>query len=137
MAVPRPPLREEPPPQWEPAGEGALMRRMVEGPGAELILYRIPPGTRFELHTHPNSELGVILSGEGDLLLQDTRRSVRPGDSFFIPPGTAHGFAVPAKGEQVVILNADVDVPKDAVEVQSVVRSGDLAPRRPRRVDER
>ena len=133
MAVPPSPLREEPPPKWEPAGQGAQKRRMVEGPGAELILYRLPPGTRFELHTHPNSELGVVLSGEGDMLLQDTRRWVRPGDSFFIPPRTPHGFAVPAKGEPVVILNADVDVPTDAVEVPSVIRSGDVAPpRRPR-----
>ncbi len=105
------------------------MRRMVAGPGAELILYRLSPGMRFDLHTHPNSELGVVLSGEGDLLLQDTRRPVRPGDSFFIPPHTPHGFAVPANGEPVVILNADVDVPKDAVAAQSVVRSGETPPR--------
>lgn len=91
------------------------MRRMVEGSGATLVLYRLSPGARFELHTHEFSELGVVLAGNGFFLIEDARRPCREGDSFFFPPGARHGFEVPPSGEPAVLLNVCVTVRPDAV----------------------
>ncbi len=101
------------------------MRRMVEGNGTTIILYRLDPGSKFDLHTHEFSELGVLLSGEGYFLLEDERRLVRGGDSFFIPPHTPHGFEVPSGTTPVVMMNVSVRVPSDvsASATTAVVRS--------------
>jgi quercetin dioxygenase-like cupin family protein len=107
---------------------------MVEGNGSAIVLYRIDPGTRFESHTHDLSELGVILAGEGLFVTEGGSRIVREGDSFFIPPGTRHGFEVPRTGGTVMMMNVTVPPLPDTVAhpasavirfAESVVKRGD------------
>ena len=95
------------------AAPGAQMRKMVEGDGATIILYRIEPGTRFECHSHSFAELGVVLAGEGRFSISEKVRSLVEGDSFFIPADTPHGFSVPEGGTTVVMLNVCVTAPTD------------------------
>jgi quercetin dioxygenase-like cupin family protein len=106
-------MREEPPAMWVVAAPGTQMRRMVEGEGASIILYRIEPGTEFEPHSHPFAELGVVLAGEGTFTVGPQHRLLREGDSFFIPGDTLHGFRVPKGTQPVVMLNVSVSVPND------------------------
>jgi len=113
---PPPPVREESPGRWVVAAPGAQMRQMVEGDGASIILYRIEPGTRFDDHSHPFAELGVVLAGEGLFSSSDRVRTLREGDSFYIPAGASHGFSVPEGRETVVMLNVCVTVPSDVGE---------------------
>jgi quercetin dioxygenase-like cupin family protein len=87
---------------------------MVEGSGAAIILYRIEPGTAFDLHSHEFSELGVVLAGEGEFRVGEDRRTLREGDSFYIPRGAPHGFSVPKGGTTAVLLNVSVALPSDA-----------------------
>jgi quercetin dioxygenase-like cupin family protein len=109
-------VREEPPSHWVVAAPGAQMRRMVEGDGASIVLYRIEPGTKFESHVHPFAELGVVLAGEGRFELTQESRVLREGDSFYIPAETAHGFSVPEGATTVVMINVTVPVPSDIPE---------------------
>ena len=84
------------------------MRPMVEGAGVAIVLYRIAPGTRFIPHSHAFVELGVVVSGNGQLVYEGVPRNVRGGDSFFIPAGGSHGFRVPESRGPVVTMNVSV-----------------------------
>jgi quercetin dioxygenase-like cupin family protein len=85
---------------------------MVEGTGCSIILYRIEPGTRFDLHSHQFVELGVILGGRGRMRIGKGERELREGDSFYLPSGTVHGFATEGN-KPAVIMDVTVPLPSD------------------------
>jgi quercetin dioxygenase-like cupin family protein len=76
---------------------------MVEGSGSSIFLYRLGPGRRFERHSHPFPELGVVLAGRGRALIGDEERTLREGDSFYFPAGMPHGFEVDVSGPAVLM----------------------------------
>jgi quercetin dioxygenase-like cupin family protein len=108
------------------------MRRMVEGDGASIVLYRIEPGTSFATHVHPFAELGVVLAGEGRFELPDEARVLREGDSFYIPADVPHGFTVPEGTATVVMINVTVPVPSDLPDDSSgaIIRLAEMVVRR-------
>ena len=55
-----------------------------------LIVEEIAPGDRIPLHTHPISEVIVILEGDPEVTLGDETRTLGPGGIVFIPAGTPH-----------------------------------------------
>lgn len=101
------PVRYDLTARWTTLPGGVLVRRMIEGEGCSISLYQMPAGRRFELHQHPFAELGVVLAGRGNLLLEGGERALREGDSFYIPGGTPHGFQVP-EGPVALLLNVTV-----------------------------
>jgi quercetin dioxygenase-like cupin family protein len=54
------------------------------------IYFAIPPGDRLGRHVDTAEETQYILSGIGDLLLDDATKPVRTGDVFVLPEGTEH-----------------------------------------------
>jgi quercetin dioxygenase-like cupin family protein len=63
------------------------------GSGAEksvVIYFAIPPGRRLGHHTDTAEETQFILSGRGELLLDDGSKPVRAGDVVVLTQGTAH-----------------------------------------------
>jgi quercetin dioxygenase-like cupin family protein len=51
----------------------------------------IPAGGTAGRHTHPGIELGYVMDGEGDLIVEGQAvRHIKIGDSWVIPAGTAH-----------------------------------------------
>ena len=98
--------------EWITEAPGVRSRAMVDEQGAALRMYRMEPGLRFSMHQHAFPEFGVLLSGEGRILFESGSRDVRAGDSFYLAPGTLHGFESLPAGEEVVFLNAEFrDVP--------------------------
>ena len=75
-----------------------LARREVQRspssiPGREIVQVEtlIPPGVESGWHTHPGEEIGYIIAGEVEMMLQGRATMVlRPGDGFLIPPRTPH-----------------------------------------------
>lgn len=53
----------------------------------------IAPGDVFRPHRHRETEVYLVLAGEGMLLLDDAARQIRAGDVVFLPPGQLHGVA--------------------------------------------
>lgn len=63
------------------------------GEGAEAsttVYFAVPPGKRLGRHTDTAEETQFILSGSGDLLLDDGPRPVRAGDVVVLTVGTFH-----------------------------------------------
>jgi quercetin dioxygenase-like cupin family protein len=92
--------------EWTPLTPGVESRCLLEERGTALMLYRMDAGLRFALHQHVTAELGVVLSGEGRLLLGTEARAVTAGDTFFVGPATPHGFETIEDRGGAVVLNA-------------------------------
>jgi quercetin dioxygenase-like cupin family protein len=63
------------------------------GSGADqstAIYFAMPPGKRLGRHTDTAEETQYVLSGTGELLLDEGSKPVRAGDVFVLGEGTAH-----------------------------------------------
>lgn len=54
------------------------------------IYFAMPPGKRLGRHVDTAEETQLILSGSGDLLLDEGARPVRAGDVYVLKKGVAH-----------------------------------------------
>ena len=64
-----------------------------------VIYFAVPPGKRLGRHTDTAEETQFIVSGSGELLLDDGPRPIRAGDVVWIPPGVKHWHgAAPTTG---------------------------------------
>jgi quercetin dioxygenase-like cupin family protein len=54
------------------------------------IYFAIPPGDRLGKHVDTAEETQFILSGQGELLLDDGAKPIKPGDVFVLNEGTSH-----------------------------------------------
>lgn len=71
-----------------------------------LMLFRIEAGGEIPMHTHPQSQYGLVISGRGVFTTKDGRIEVSEGDSYCIPSNEEHGFNAV---EDVLVL--DIFVP--------------------------
>ena len=63
----------------------------IAGRHAVQVQAEFSPGAAAGKHTHPGEELGYILEGSLELLVEgQPPRTLKAGDSFFIPAGTVH-----------------------------------------------
>ena len=77
---------------------GKLSRREVQRsplsiPGREIVQVEtlIPAGVESGWHVHPGEEVGYIIAGEVEMMVQGRANVVlRAGDGFLIPPRTPH-----------------------------------------------
>jgi quercetin dioxygenase-like cupin family protein len=72
------------------------------------------PGGAVGRHTHPGEELSIVL--EGQLLLEvdgQAPRTLKAGESFFIPAGVVHAGKNTGKGKAVVFATYIVEKGKD------------------------
>ena len=52
-----------------------------------------PPGSKHELHRHPNAEeVEYLISGSGVAYVDDDAVEMVPGDAVFVPRNAYHGF---------------------------------------------
>jgi len=93
--------------RWSRYSEGVRVRHLIDGEGTALALYHIVPGTQCDLHEHAFPELGLVLSGTGAITFDEGEQRTEAGDSFYLPPGTRHGFRVPEEGPPVLMINVE------------------------------
>ena len=73
-------------------------------------LAEVAPGHASGMHTHPGVETGYVLDGEVLMIVEgQPDRTLKPGDSFVIPPGARHDVksvgSVPAKAVSVFVVD--------------------------------
>jgi quercetin dioxygenase-like cupin family protein len=76
------------PDDWRPNSRWAL----AADPDAALavVIEEIAPGDRIPLHRHTIDEVLIYESGEGEVVLGETRETVSAGSIAFVPAGVAH-----------------------------------------------
>jgi quercetin dioxygenase-like cupin family protein len=66
-----------------------------EGYATVTGLAEIPPGGTAGRHTHPGIEMGYLLEGEADLIIEGKPdQHLKAGDSYAIPAGAVHDARV-------------------------------------------
>jgi mannose-6-phosphate isomerase-like protein (cupin superfamily) len=79
-------------------------------PGLQTMdprLVRIPPGRNNERHRHAHESIFVILEGQGEVLIGDTRIPVRKGDVAFVPRWIFHQTSNTGEVDLVVLAITD------------------------------
>lgn len=89
---------------WNRIGPGVDQRLLAEVAAATMQLYRLGSSTQVPEHRHPEGQIGFILQGGGTHVVDGSTEEVRAGDSYYIPPGVAHGFASVA-GEETLLVD--------------------------------
>jgi quercetin dioxygenase-like cupin family protein len=89
-----------------------LQDRDLSIPGRHAVQARaeFEPGGAIGRHTHPGEELSVVLSGT--LLLEvdgQPSKTIKAGESFFIPAGVIHAGKNTGKGKAVVLATYVVE----------------------------
>jgi len=68
-----------------------LDRRTLQEIGF-LAIANLAPGKEIEAHVDPMEEIYFIVSGAGEMRVDDERRAVGPGDAIWIPEGSIHAL---------------------------------------------
>src|SRR5262245_18911167 len=94
----------------------AVQDRDLSIPGKHAVQAKaeFDPGGAVGRHTHPGEELSIVL--EGQLLLEvdgQPPRTIKAGESFFIPAGVVHAGKNTGSGKAVVFATYIVDKGKD------------------------
>lgn len=71
--------------------DGARRRVLAHGAGLMLVQFEFDAGVTSWHHHHPHEQVGYVVSGEIDLVM-DGQATLRlaAGGSYYVPPGVPH-----------------------------------------------
>ena len=82
-----------------------LDRRILKEIGF-LAIARLEKGKRIEAHIDPMEEIYFILSGKGEMQVDEETRPVGPGDAIWIPVGSEHALTSSPEEDCVILVVA-------------------------------
>jgi len=82
-----------------------LDRRILREIGF-LAIANLEKGKTIESHRDPMEEIYFVLSGEGEMSVDEETRHVRPGDSTWIPAGSAHSLTNSSEKDLLILVVA-------------------------------
>jgi quercetin dioxygenase-like cupin family protein len=76
---------------WEEVGPG--LKRQIMGYDDKIMLVKVDfqPGAVGQLHEHHHSQVTYVESGAFEMTIGDEVKTIRGGDSYYIPPHVMHG----------------------------------------------
>lgn len=75
--------------------EGAERRVLSHGGTMMVVEFRFPAGVVAPVHHHPHEQVGYVVSGELDLLMEGRAdERLGPGSTYYVPPDVPHGVVV-------------------------------------------
>lgn len=80
-----------------------ITRQAITGHEGTLVRYTYFPGCQFPTHSHPESQITVIHSGEIEFDIDGQRQTLRAGQIATIPGNVPHGARVTA--DEVVVTD--------------------------------
>ncbi len=64
--------------------------RTYAGDHLQLSYVDIPADSAVDWHSHPNEQMGVVVSGRATFYVGDEVKTLGPGEFYFIPGGVRH-----------------------------------------------
>jgi quercetin dioxygenase-like cupin family protein len=94
--------------------DGASRRVLAYGDELMLVRFDFLAGTTSLMHSHPHEQVGYVVSGEIDFVMQG-QATVRlhAGGSYYVPPNVRHNVITYAP---TVLLDAFTPARKDFIE---------------------
>ncbi len=71
-----------------------------------LAMATLAPGKEIEEHIDPMEEIYFVLSGKGEMQVDDEKQTVGPGDATWIPVGSRHSLLNTGDDECVILVVA-------------------------------
>jgi quercetin dioxygenase-like cupin family protein len=73
--------------------EGAQRRVLSYGGGMMLVQFTFNAGVSAPVHSHPHEQVGYIVAGEIDLIMDGCERTrLTAGGSYYVAPNVRHGI---------------------------------------------
>ena len=82
-----------------------LDRRILQEIGF-LAIATLAAGKKIEAHVDPMEEIYFVLSGSGEMGVDDEKRKVGPGDATWIPVGSSHSLLNNSESDLVILVVA-------------------------------
>ena len=87
-------------PKVEPIA--GMTMRVLTAEHATMAITDLEPKTIVETHKHEVEQFGVVVRGSLAMVIAGEQRILTPGDTYRVPPGTAHGARVFEEPTQVI-----------------------------------
>jgi len=71
-----------------------------------LAIANLESGKTIESHRDPMEEIYFVLSGEGEMSVDEETRHVRPGDATWIPAGSPHSLTNSSEENLLILVVA-------------------------------
>jgi unsaturated pyranuronate lyase len=84
-------------PIWE-----GVIARALDGRDCALSVVELEPGSVVPEHSHPNEQLGLVVSGSVSFRVGDEERELSQGGTWTIPPNVPHEVHVGPEGAVIV-----------------------------------
>jgi len=71
-----------------------------------LAIAKLSPGKEIETHIDPMEEIYFVLSGSGEIRVDEESKSVGPGDATWIPTGSSHSLLNNGNEDCIILVVA-------------------------------
>jgi quercetin dioxygenase-like cupin family protein len=75
--------------------DGVTLSQLAAGERMSVQHFRIEPHAVVDDHSHEHEQVGFLMEGAIDFVVDGEEHPVRPGDSFAIPSEAVHSATVP------------------------------------------
>jgi quercetin dioxygenase-like cupin family protein len=82
--------------------QSGVTERTLEGHEALVRISDLVARTVVETHRHDDERIGVVTKGSIAMVVAGEQRILTEGDTYVVPPATAHGIRVLEQGAQIV-----------------------------------
>lgn len=93
---------------------GATRRQAAVGNAVQLVSFQFDKGAVVPNHSHPNEQVGMVLTGRVIFHLGGEDLSLGPGDGYSIPPGVEHSAEIVEESTLIDVFSPPREDYKDA-----------------------
>lgn len=90
---------------WEEVGPG--LKRQIMGYDGKIMLVKVDfqKGAIGQMHKHYHSQVTYVVSGEFEMTIGEEIKTLKGGDSFYIPPHIMHGCVCSSPGVLIDVFS--------------------------------
>ena len=90
---------------WEVVGEGILRQIVGFDETIMMVNVKFNKGAIGSLHHHPHAQVTNIAEGTFEVIIDEEKRILKKGDSFYIPSNKIHGVICLEEGMLIDVFS--------------------------------
>lgn len=102
---------------------GLDQRVLIADEDLMVVYVRIPSGTSFPMHQHPEAQIGFQVSGRAEITTDSGSQVLEPGTAYYFAPNEPHGSRV-VGDEPVVQIDVFHPVRQEYLEATEATGGG-------------